>query len=444
MNDFRKYNATNATQTVTISDLRAEQVLSRGNVEDALMMLCDQGGFRGPNSALHLKAILFLRKGAYDQAASAIRRLHAIEPSSASYKMMGDLAYMQCRYPDAEEAYRQALKRAPADAEIVHDYGVSIVAQGHVERSLEYFKRACDMVPDRPDFHHHYAIMLVLAGRLREGWDEMEWRLRVPGVCGTYPFPERYWNGQPLEGKTLVLRSEQGFGDTIMFARYCEALKARGAARIIFYCQPEMIDWIRKEYPYVEPWPNKVPPPLEIDYHVNIMSLPRHFPGEYYPRPAIRDHQGRGIGLCWFGSPTHKGDHLRTVPVERFFPLKDVTDEPWYCVAYGRFEQKPAHINYIIDDCWDWAQTAERIKKLRLIITVDTAIAHLAGHHGLPCWLLLPYVPDFRWGMGPWERTPWYESVRLYRQPKLFDWDSVFERVKADLAALYPKEAIAA
>lgn len=443
MTDFRKYNASAATQTVTISDMLAEQVLTKGNVEDALMMICDQGGFRGPNSALHLKAILYLRRGRYDEAGAAIRRLHNVAPSAATFKMLGDLAYLQTRFSEAETAYRQAHRKAPTDAEIVHDLGVSIVAQGRAEESLQWFRQACAMVPERADFHHHLAIMLVLGGHDREGWEEMEWRLQVPGVCGTYPFPDRYWNGQSLEGKTIVLRSEQGFGDTIMFARYIPGLWARGAKRIFFYCQPMMIDWIRAEYPGVEPWPSNVPPPLEIDYHVNIMSLPRHFPGEHFTRPAVA-REGRGIGLCWFGSPTHKGDHLRTVPIERFFPLKDVTDEPWYCVAYGRFDNRPAHINYLIDESWDWKQTADKIKTLKLIITVDTAIAHLAGHHGVPCWLLLPYVPDFRWGMGPGESTPWYESVRLYRQPALMDWDSVFERVRADLAALYPKQAVAA
>jgi Tetratricopeptide repeat len=457
MSDFKKYNASASTQTVTISDLSAEQVLTRGQVDDALMMILDRGISPISNSALHLKAIMYLRRGRYEEAASAIRRLHAMAPSAATFKMMGDLHYLQCRFPEAEESYRNAMRKAPMDAEIVHDYGVSIVAQGRVEESLEWFKRACDMIPDRPDFHHHYAIMLVLAGHDREGWVEMEWRLKVPGVTGTYPFPERYWNGQPLVGKTIVLRSEQGFGDTIMFARYIEGLRARGAKRIYFYCQQEMVEWVRSEYPDVKPWPNKAPPPIEIDYHVNIMSLPQHFPGEYFTRPRrplnedyyyLDQHivcgPKRGIGLCWFGSPTHKADHLRTVPIERFFPLREITSEPWYCVAYGRFDQKPEHIDYIIDECWDWKETADKIKTLRLIITVDTAIAHLAGHHGVPCWLLLPYVPDFRWGIGPGETTPWYESVRIYRQPKLFDWDSVFERVRADLAAHYPREAVAA
>ena len=443
--NFQKYSASGATATVSVTTLRAEQVLAKGDIEAALMMMCETDVSR--SAKLQMKAILHMRKAKYAEAESVLKTLRERECDQAQvHKMQGDCAYLQCRYEEAEREYAEALRLRPDDPEIVHDLGVAVVSQGRSEESLQYFRRSCEMVPARADFHHHYAIMLVLAGRYLEGWEEMEWRMQCSGVTGTYPMPERYWNGQPLVGRTIALRSEQGFGDTIMFARYIPALWARGAKRIYFYCQQEMIEWVRAEYPGVEPWPNKAPPPLDIDRHVNVMSLPRHFPGQFFTRPArAAGTAGRGVGFCWFGSPTHKADHLRTVPIERFIELKDATDEPWYCVAYGRFYEgqgpKPEHINYLIDNCWDWADTAKKIASLRLIITVDTAIAHLAGHMGVPCWLLLPYVPDFRWGMGPGETTPWYESVKLYRQPKLFDWDSVFARVRSDLEALREKAA---
>jgi hypothetical protein len=336
------------------------------------------------------------------------------------------------KYEQAEDAYRKAVALSPDSPEIVHDLGVALVSQGRLEEAIEQFRKAVAMAPDRADFHHHLAIMLVLGGHLEEGWREMEWRMHCPGVTGTYPRPETYWKGEDLTGKTIVVRSEQGWGDTIMFARYIPELTKK-AARVYFYCQRAMLRWINRYYPEVIAWPNDCPPPLDFDYHINLMSFPNLFPWQYFAPPAMR-RRGDGIGVCWFGSPTHKADHLRTVPIERFEPLAKAYGRNLYCLGYGRFDNKPPYIDYLIDRCHDWADTAEFVKNLDLVITVDTAIAHLAGFLGVETWLLLPFVPDFRWGMSG-ERTPWYDSVKIYRQPKLFDWDSVFARVEKDLAA---------
>lgn len=412
---------------------QARQILSAGDVEQSLKVLLENGCSPFTGSAIQMRAMLALRKGDFKQADPLISQCVRMKPDPVSLKMAADSAFLQCRYEDAEKNYRKAIELRPESHECWHDLGVAVVSQGRVDECLQYFQKAIDLQPTRADYHHHMSLMLCLGGQEEAGWDRMQWRLNVPGVTGTFPRPELYWKGEPLEGKTLVLRTEQGWGDTIMFASYLPWLAER-AKKVYVYCQRPMLEWLRHFFPMAEAWPNDAPPPLDFDYHVNLMCLPRLCPPQAYRTPKRKELAGEGIGINWFGSPTHKADHLRTVPIERFAPVAEAAGQKLYCIGYGRFEQKPPYVEYLIDGCRDWLESSRIISNLDLIITVDTATAHLGGFLGVETWLLLPYVPDFRWGMNG-ERTRWYESIKIYRQPKLFDWDSVFARVCQDLRA---------
>lgn len=422
------------THTVTISEPRIAEILGKGEVETALEYLLEMGIHRWSESAMHMRAIMHMRRGRWKEAETVIKQMLSGNRTAVAYKMLGDSNYLQCNYPEAELCYAKSISMDPLP-ETIHDLGVSIVSQGRVDESITHFREAMNLLPSRADFKHHLAIMLVLGGHLEEGWELMKYRMDCPGVTSTFPNPEKYWNGEDLTGKTIVVRSEQGWGDTIQFARYLPMLQMR-AKKVYFWCQRAMVEFVRENFPGVQPWPNDVPPPLDFDYHINIMCFPRRFPGLYVTPPEKKVEGASGVGVCWFGSPTHKADHLRSVPVERFERIAQIAGGRLKCLGYGRFDKKPDFMEYFIDDSWDWHQTQERIKSLDLIITVDTAIAHMAGFIGKECWLLLPYVPDFRWGMSG-EKTPWYGSIKLYRQPKLFDWDSVFAKVEDDLRERY-------
>ena len=432
---FKKYESHDVTGTVGITETRLSAMLGAGQVEDALNEIIMRGEVPKGLQAKQMRAMLVLRRRQLDEAERMIEELCRQSQDALSFKMMGDVSFLKTNYEKAEYWYRRSNAKDPANGDVVHDLGVAIVSQGKIEESYQYFRRAIAMRPDAPQFKHHLAIMLVLGGHEREGWNLMESRMDVPGTCGGYPFPERYWHGEEVAGKHIVLRSEQGFGDTIQFMRYANRLRDMGAARITAYCQQAMCTFVEHYYPHVRAYPNVAPPPLDVDYHVNLMSLGLRFMGTYDAPPQIDDPTRDGIGICWFGSPTHLADHLRTVPIERFATLAEAhPEEKWVIAAYGRFEKEmPANFEYYIDDCRDWLETAKKIERLKLVITVDTAIGHLAASLGVPTWLLLPYVPDFRWGFKQSTRTPWYDAMRLYRQPKLFDWDSVFERVAVDL-----------
>ena len=227
-----------------------------------------------------------------------------------------------------------------------------------------------------------------------------------------------------------------------MFARYLPWL-AKRAKKVYFYCQRAMVSFVQHYHPNVHAWANDAPVPMDFDYDVSLMCLPRLIP-EDVPAPPKRKERGQGIGICWYGSATHKADHLRSVPVEMFEPLAAAAGQKLFALGYGFFfvlqygvpvgHRKPDFVEYLITRCQDWLDTAKTIEKLDLVITVDTAVAHLAGYLGIETWLLLPHVPDFRWGMRG-ETTKWYPSMKLYRQEKVMDWAPVFARVAEDLRA---------
>lgn len=420
--------------TVSVSS-RMEDVLASGNVDQTLWDVLSGGISPFDKSAINMRAMMRMRRGEWPEAEKEIKNAIICDPHNFfPYKMYADFYYLTCNYKGAQEMYAKALRYSPNNPDVIHDLGVAHASAGEFEQCLSYFDRALAVRPESAVYHHHKALILISAGYEKEGWEEMEYRLDVPGVCGTYPRPEAYWKGEDLTGKTLVVRAEQGFGDTIHFARYLPEL-ARKAQKVYFYCQPLMTEYLKKYYPMCVPWPTHAPPPTDFDYHVNVMSLPRLFDGDHMKRPA-RKERGEDVGINWFGSPTHKADHLRSLPIDAFAAVANAYTKRLKCLGWGFFEKKPDFMEYFIERCWDWKETAEQVEKLDLVITVDTATAHLAGDLGIETWLLLPKVADFRWRQD-FETTPWYESVKIYRQTDLFQWGPVLARVCNDIATRY-------
>ena len=428
------------TRAKALGKSQAAVCLARGDVEECFRLVLEHGISPYSQSAIQMRAMLFMRKSNFEEAQKLTDTCWVMGKDPISAKMRGDILFLQQKFAESEVAYREALALTPDSPDVLHDLGVAIVSQGRTRECLSYFDRAIQLMPERAEFHHHYAIMLLLDGQTEAGWDRMQSRLAVPGVTGSFPYPDKYWKGEDLKDKVIVIRSEQGWGDTIMFARYFPWFTQR-AKKVYFYGQRAILSLIHAHYPDVVCWPNDAPVPMDFDYHVNLMCFPR-LCGLDVPAPQPKKEKGKGIGVCWFGSPTHKADKLRSVPIERFAPLAEAIDDSLLSLGWGFFwklennvavgDNKPDFVEYCLNERQDWLETAEFVKNLELVITVDTAIAHLAGFLGVECWLLLPYVPDFRWGMSG-ETTPWYPSMRLYRQPKLMDWDSVFERVQSDL-----------
>jgi tetratricopeptide (TPR) repeat protein len=325
---------------------------------------------------------------------------------------------------------------------------------GRFDEALATYDRAAAIAPDYAEAQMNRALLLLLTGDFARGWPAYEWRRKLPSWVER-GFTQGEWSGQEIAGKRLLLHAEQGFGDTIQFARYA-ALAAMRGADVLLEVQPPLAPLLCGPCGarVVAAGRDQLP---SFDLHCPLLSLPHLFattpatiPGgiPYIVAPADRiaawaprlPADGMRVGLAWSGHPDNVRDHERSIPFARLAPLIGVP-----CTRFVSLQKDIRAADAddfrrcgdIIDlsaELHDFADTAAIIAQLDLVITVDTAVAHLAGAMGKPLWLLLPRVPDFRWLL---DRTtsPWYPTARLFRKGQVDTWDAVITGVAAELAA---------
>lgn len=290
-------------------------------------------------------------------------------------------------------------------------------------------------------------------GELPLGWDQYEARWRVPGlVKPERKFTQPRWNGEPFPEKTLLLHYEQGLGDTLMFVRYAKQAKALGG-RVLLDAQVPLADLVATCPGLDEVILHGAPLPA-FDLQLPLLSLPQVFRTDLNSIPAdipyldipervpnrerilrtLAESVGQTrIGLVWAGSPTHKDDLQRSLPPLTLGALRAIPGVAWYSFQIDCVEQSPLPGLVILDPLLrNLSDTAFALSGMDLVITVDTAIAHLAGAMGIPTLLLLPFYPDWRWLLGRTD-SPWYPSMRLYRQSIPGDWEGVLGRIVSDL-----------
>ncbi len=298
-----------------------------------------------------------------------------------------------------------------------------------------------------------WAHATLLYGEMPQGWDLYEARLRMPGlVQPARHFTHPRWNGEPFPGQTLLLHYEQGLGDTLMFVRYAPLVKALGG-RVILAAQTPLADLVATCQGIDEVIPKGTPPP-PFDLHFPLLSLPWIFRTEVASIPAeipylsvpawvpnrqkitesLAASQGRlRVGLAWKGSADHPRDAERSIPAGTLAPLEALP------VAWYSFQQEAllepfpgiVPLGGLLDS---FSDTAYALSAMDLIITVDTSVAHLAGALGIPTLLLVTHIPDWRWMMDR-DDSPWYPTLRIYRQPSAGDWESVIQSVLDDLTS---------
>ncbi len=302
------------------------------------------------------------------------------------------------------------------------------------------------------------SLVSLRLGDMPEGWDQYEVRWLLPGlVIPERNFQQPRWQGQPFAGRTLLLHFEQGLGDTLMFVRYATQAKALGG-RVVLAAQVPLADLVATCPGVDEVIPHGAPLP-PFDFHLPLLSLPTVFrttldsiPAEipYLDIPAtvpnrewiartLSASEGQTrIGLVWAGSRTHQGDAQRSIHPSAFEALGAMPDVAWYSFQIDTVEL-PAlpGITSLDPMLRNLSSTAYALSGMDLLITVDTALAHLAGALGIPTLLLLPFFPDWRWLLGR-EDSPWYPTLRLYRQSTPGDWSGVLHRVVADLSSELP------
>jgi tetratricopeptide (TPR) repeat protein len=371
---------------------------------------------------------------------------------------LGNALRAQLDHGEAIACFQEALRHSPADAEIHLNLGNAWRESGNPAEAAKSFGRAIQLRPDFPEAHWDLAFALLLQGDFPRGFQEYEWRWRRTGFAPRqFAFPA--WRGEDPRGRTLLVYAEQGAGDAIQFVRFVTALAARGA-RLALECPSplaalfESVEGADRVIPRGE-----IPPEPRFDGHVSLLSLPLLLqvtldtvpaktpylrpPGGRQARlPALPDSQTRRlkVGLVWRGNPQHKNDRHRSVPVELLEPLLAVPGVAFYSLQAGAPPGEPPPrppFDKLIDLgglIHDFADTATLMKQLDLVISVDTSTVHLAGALGQPAWLLLPCAPDWRWLLARSD-SPWYPTLRLFRQPVPGDWPAVVREVGAALAA---------
>ncbi|HVT87896.1 MAG TPA: tetratricopeptide repeat protein [Tepidisphaeraceae bacterium] len=413
-------------------------------------------------------------------------------PEFIQQMQRGQSFWMSGRFEEAAKSFLRASEINPQDLMARANYAISLAKSDQVERALPvlqeiapkmnspelYFNlgnvyrmllrldeaiaaydKALSIKPDFASAHWNRGLTLLLAERFLEGWKEYEWRFRLAGRK-SMPFVGPAWNGsmESLAGKTLMIGSEQGFGDAIQFARYIPIV-AKHAARVVLVCQPEL-RILMKSVPglsHVMSPGDSIP---KYDTHAALMSMGRllgttidsipadvpYLTADPMKRQAWRerlDQMGKTkkIGIVWGGRPTNANERHRAIDLAEFQPLVDVPGVTLISLQKGPPAEQIKTLSWkdrLVD--WtsqiiDFSDTAALLAELDLLITVETAVAHLGGALAKPVWTLIPSFPDWRW-LRDRSDSPWYSTMKLFRQSERGQWGPVIQKVANSLVEL--------
>ncbi len=419
----------------------------------------------------HYLGVLDMQKGQPAQGEARIRAaLRERSDVADMHNNLGLCLRAQDRLDEAVRAYQAALDVHPGYAPAWSNIALDSHRMGRFGVAREAFDKALALSPNLPQTRFSRALLLLTLGDYRNGWSDYEHRARCPEYASHYRLPPMArapapWRGDQddLSGKRLLLLGEQGIGDTIQFIRYARSLASRGAEVNLYVPKRETASLLATA-PGISDVLTPGDPIEAHDYACFLMSLPRlcgthsvdAIPSaERYlsadpeksrvwrERLAALGADRLKIGLCWAGNPTHHNDRNRSCPPEQLAPLGAREDIDWICLQLGagreRIGEVPMQLHDWTDGIADYADTAALMSELDLVITVDTSVAHAAGALGVPTWVLLPAVPDFRWLLER-EDSPWYPSLRLFRQHAAGDWADVARRLADALASLRARE----
>lgn len=399
------------------------------------------------------------QQGKLVEAESTCREALRLKPDySTAFNNLGVALVAQGRLEEAADTFEQALALMPNDAVTHSNLSAALVRQGKYAEAEANSKQALSLNPNYAEAHKNQGIVWLLLGDFERGWPEYEWRWQCPGSkMPNYSPP--LWQGEPLDGKTILLHHEQGLGDTIQFVRYAPILKRRGAGRVVVKTQKPLMQLLSSCDGIDELVCDdaQLPP---FDVHIPMLSMPgalettiETIPGvAAYIRPdqelveswkqRLAKYDGFKIGVAWQGSPDFHADAQRSVPLKHFKKLATVPGIQLFSLqkGYGTEQLEALKYDFEVVDFGDeldveagpFMDTAAIIQNMDLMITSDTSVPHLAGALGVPTWVALSISPDWRWLLER-EDSPWYPTMRLFRQHTLDDWDGVFARIAAAL-----------
>jgi tetratricopeptide (TPR) repeat protein len=412
--------------------------------------------------------LAFQSQGSFDDAVDCFRRAIALNPRHAeAHGMLGNAFKNTGRTEEAIDCYRQALALNPLLANVHNRLGLALELQGRLNEAAACYRRAIEIEPDSFEAHMSLSALLLLTGDFEHGWAEYDWWWKK---MRPRDYSRPRWNGESLIGKKILLHPEQGLGDTIQFIRYAPLVKSLGAA-VIVECQKPLRKLLARCRAIDQLVESGDDLPV-FDFYAPLLSLPRilkttldTIPAEVpylfaddalvmewrarleavlgaRNQPAAQVSPGLSdlhwVGINWRGSGDYR--RQRDIPLHMFASLAQIPGVRLVSLQKVPGEEAPAGAGPMIHDLGEFdtshgpfMDTAAIMMNLDLVITSDTSIAHLAGALGVPVWVGLPFVPDWRW-MLERSDSPWYPTMRLFRQKKPGNWAGVFEEIGAALA----------
>jgi len=423
-----------------------------GRFDLLLQQKADQAG------VLCLKAISLRRLRRYDEALVSGESAHALAPRDPDIaNSLGCILQSLGRHDDAIAAFDKAIAMRPGFAEFHNHRATSLAELHRFDEAFASFERAIALKPDLADAHWNAALFRLLVGDFAAGWAAREWGRK----CRAVGFVERSFDAPlwladaPLAGKTILLHGDEGLGDTIQFSRYATMVAEQGG-RVLLEVDPVLQPLLSNVAGVAACLKRGLDPLPAIDFHCPLSSLPFAFAtrldtipaaASYLPAPSrhhlqrwetrLEPHDGVRVGLVWSGNPAHLNDHNRSLPLASLAPILDLGARfvSLQKEVRPRDREALAACPAIVDltaDIGDFVDTAALISCLDLVLTVDTSVAHLAAALGKPTWIMLPHTPDYRWLLGR-DDSPWYPSVRLFRQDASCDYTAVIARIRTAL-----------
>ncbi len=411
--------------------------------------------------ALNNLANTLREQGRLEEAVSAFRQAIECEPSYAkAYHNLGLTLRALGRFEEALEVFDRAVALDAAFAEAHNARGTTLQAMGRFDEALEAYERALVCDPQLADAHFNRACAWLRRGDYERGWAEYEWRFKCKPFAAP-PLPGSAWDGSPQPGHTLLVYSEQGLGDTLQFVRYLPMVRER-VGRVMLACQPALVPLLRanRVCGHVAALGEAVP---AFDLRAPLLSLPYMFgttlenipaPKRYLAadaalasrwRERLSGQVGLRVGICWQGNKAQAFDRLRSFALRELAPVAAIAGVRLVSLQKGDGCEQLASVLgrwNILDlgpdfdtTAGPFMDTAAVIEQLDLVISCDTAVAHLAGALGARVWLALAWSADYRWMLGR-DDSPWYPTMRLYRQTRPDCWQDVFERMAADVQQL--------
>ena len=445
----------------------ARALLQAGRTDDAVAAFERLvRAFPESAEALGASALALWEANRFAEADARAVAALALDPTIASaHCARGLVAQSSHRPADALEHLDRALARRPDFVVALSHAAACHAVLGDDERALALQEAVLRINPGHPHARFGRALGLLRLGHYAPGWLEYEWRF-VTGAVQRVPIPRPRWDGSDLTGRRILVVAEQGIGDTLQLVRFLPALQDQGAT-VVFACAPRLVPLLART-PGIDEWfPIDQPAPADFDVFIPMGSLPgllrideRSIPRAVpyvVPEPDRVDRWaeplaalgGFRVGICWQGSPTFIGDAFRSIPLRHYAPLAGV--EGVHLVSLQKRDGEadlaatpevgPVTVLDGLDaDGSTMNDTAAVMQHLDLVVTSDTAIAHLAGAMGIPVWIALSVGADWRW-LRDRRDSPWYPSMRCFRQRRLGDWDGVFAEMADALGAVVAGDA---